>query len=430
MANNYSRKIAVIGLGYVGLPIVVAFAQKQKVIAFDLDDKRIVELSKGYDRTSEVLARDLTNSNLFFTSNSSDIKEADFYIIAVPTPINDAKQPDLRCLISASQIVGGQLKCGDIVVYESTVYPGATEEDCAPILECFSGLRCGVDFFIGYSPERINPGDKQHAFTNIKKVVSAQNAEVLDIVASVYESVVVAGVHKSQSIKVAEAAKIIENTQRDINIALINELALIFEKMGIDTHDVLAAAATKWNFLPFEPGLVGGHCIGVDPYYLAYKASILGVHPQVILAGRRVNDGIGKYIAEQTVKQMIKSNKPVNNAKVAILGLTFKENCNDIRNTRVADIINELKDYKISVLVHDPLADVAQAKKEYGIDLVDIEDLKAVDVIILSVAHDFYLTMPMEDLIEKIIAPKLIIDVKSVLDRAKLAQCGVTVWRL
>lgn len=430
MIHKYPRSISVIGLGYVGLPIAVAFGYKQKIVAFDINKERIAELKKGYDCTLEIAATDLASPNLCFTSDPSVIKKADFHVIAVPTPINEAKQPDLNCLLSASKIVGEWLKCGDIVVYESTVYPGATEEDCVPILEKFSGLKCGIDFFVGYSPERINPGDKKHGFTNIKKVVSAQDDEVLDVVARVYESVVAAGVHKAHSIKIAEAAKIIENTQRDINIALINELALIFEKMEIDTNDVLDTAATKWNFLPFKPGLVGGHCIGVDPYYLAYKASILGLNPQIILAGRRVNDNMGKYIAEQTIKRMIKLGKPIKNAKAAVFGITFKENCNDIRNSRVIDIVLELENYQVDVCVHDPLADAKQVKKEYGIDLVKIDGITAVDVIILAVAHDFYLRMSIEDLVKKLTDPRLVIDIKGVLDRKKLIECGTEVWRL
>ena len=430
MVSKYSRKIAVIGLGYVGLPIAVAFGRKTTVVAFDINEKRITELKQDFDNTLEVTSDDLINSKMLLTANPSDLRKADFHIIAVPTPINEAKQPDLSCLLGASKIVGEQLKQEDIVVYESTVYPGATEEDCVPVLERFSGLKCGRDFFVGYSPERINPGDKKHGFTSIKKVVSAQNEEILDIVTAVYESVIVAGVYKAQSIKVAEAAKIIENTQRDLNIALINELSLIFGIMGIDTNDVLTAAATKWNFLPFKPGLVGGHCIGVDPYYLAYKANVLGLHPQVILSGRRVNDNMGKYIAEQTIKQMVKFNQPINGAKVAILGLTFKENCNDIRNTRVVDIVTELKNYHINVFVHDPLADAKQVQEEYGINLVNFETIADVDVIILAVVHDFYLQISLEDLIKKIKMPGLIIDVKGVLDREQVAKHKINIWRL
>lgn len=428
ITNN--RKISVIGLGYVGLPMAVEFGKKQEVIAFDINSKRISELKNSNDLTLEMAAEDLKQAQLFLTSDPADLKQADFHIIAVPTPINKAKQPDLGCLLSASELVGKQLKRGDIVVYESTVYPGATEEDCAPILEKFSGLKCGIDFFIGYSPERINPGDKEHAFKNICKVVSGQNQEVLEIIANVYSSVVTAGVYKASSIKVAEAAKVIENTQRDINIALINELAVIFEKLNIDTSEVLAAAGTKWNFLPFKPGLVGGHCIGVDPYYLTYKANILGVNPQVILAGRRINDDMGKYVAEQTIKKMIKLGKTVNCAKIAILGITFKENCNDIRNTKVVDIIEELKNYHVNVLVHDPLASVEDVEHEYQIKLSSWDDIKNVDAIILAVAHKFYLSFPLEKLMAKLLKPGLLIDIKSVIDRGKINNTEVEVWRL
>ncbi len=424
------RKISVIGLGYVGLPMAVEFAKKQKVVAFDINSKRIDALRNGVDQTLEVAATDLSSANLLFTSNPEDLKQADFHIIAVPTPINKAKQPDLGCLLSASELVGKQLKKGDIVVYESTVYPGATEEDCVPVLEKFSGLRCGVDFYIGYSPERINPSDKEHTFKSIRKVVSGQTPEVLEIVADVYSSVVTAGVYKASSIMVAEAAKVIENTQRDINIALINELALIFEKLNIDTAEVLAAAGTKWNFLPFKPGLVGGHCIGVDPYYLTYKANMLGLNPQVILSGRRINDDMGKYVAEQTIKKMVRMGKAVNGANVAILGLTFKEDCNDIRNTRVVDIIEELRSYHVNVLVHDPLADAEEVKHEYGIILSDWDDIRDVDAIVLAVAHKFYLDMPIKELVAKAVEPKLLIDVKSVIDKEVLAKYNVAVWRL
>lgn len=430
MEFNHKRKISVIGLGYVGLPMAVEFGLKHEVVSFDINPRRIHELQEGFDRTLEVEPQQLLSSKLVLTADPNDLKKADFHIVAVPTPINDAKQPDLNCILNASEILGKQLKKGDIVVYESTVYPGATEDECIPVLEKFSGLKCGEDFFVGYSPERINPGDKEHTFKSIKKVVSAQNAEILEIVASVYGSVVEAGVHRAHSIKVAEAAKVIENTQRDINIALINELATIFEKMDIDTNDVLAAAGTKWNFLNFRPGLVGGHCIGVDPYYLTYKANILGLNPQVILAGRRINDNMGKYIAEQTIKRIIKVGKPVNNATIAILGITFKENCNDIRNSRVIDIANELKSYHINVLVHDPLADEESVRREYGINLIDWEKIKDVDCLILAVAHDFYTQSDISELVTKITKPKIIIDVKSVLDKEQLKKLNVHYWRL
>lgn len=418
------------GLGYVGLPMAVEFGKMQKVIAFDINSKRIAELKNNVDRTLEIDAESLKMAKLFLTDNPIDLKQADFHIIAVPTPINKAKQPDMGCLISASELVGGQLKKGDIVVYESTVYPGATEEECASVLENFSGLRCGVDFFIGYSPERINPGDKEHSFKSICKLVSGQTPEVLEIIANVYSSVINAGVYKVSSIKVAEAAKVIENTQRDINIALVNELAIIFERLNIDTAEVLAAAGTKWNFLPFKPGLVGGHCIGVDPYYLTYKANMLGLNPQVILSGRRVNDNMGKYIAEQTIKKMIKSGKQINRTTVAIFGLTFKENCNDIRNSRVIDIIEELRNYYINVLVHDPLANPEEVKHAYDIDLSDLAKIENVDAIILAVSHKFYLDMPVKDLVAKLANPRLIIDVKSVLNKIILLQNDVDVWRL
>jgi UDP-N-acetyl-D-galactosamine dehydrogenase len=424
------RRISVIGLGYVGLPMAVEFGKKQSVVAFDINSKRIEELKKGQDNTFEVDSKDLLTAHLLLTSNPNDLKQADFHIIAVPTPINKAKQPDLGCLISASELVGNQLKKGDIIVYESTVYPGATEEECVPVLEQFSGLKCGKDFFIGYSPERINPGDKEHTFKTIRKVVSGQNPEMLEVIASIYSSVVTAGVYKASSIKVAEAAKVIENTQRDINIALINELALIFEKLNIDTKEVLDAAGTKWNFLPFKPGLVGGHCIGVDPYYLTYKANVLGLNPQVILSGRRVNDDMGKYVAEQTVKQMVKLSKPINGATVAILGLTFKEDCNDMRNSRVIDLVDELRKYHINVLVHDPLADPLDVKDKYNVTLNDWQDIKNMDAIILAVSHRHYLEMSIENLITKLNAPKLLIDVKSVIDKNILVKNNVNFWRL
>lgn len=428
--SKLKRKISVIGLGYVGLPIAVAFAKQQEVIAFDVSERRITALKSGVDVTLETEFHDLQLSTLCFTADPAEIKRADFHIIAVPTPINKARQPDLSCLFSASEIVGKQLTKGDIVVYESTVYPGTTEEECVPILEKASGLKCGQDFFVGYSPERINPGDKKHNFSNILKVVSGQNAEVLDVIAAVYSTVVLAGVYRANNIKVAEAAKIIENTQRDVNIALINELALIFEKLGIDTVDVLDAAATKWNFLPFKPGLVGGHCIGVDPYYLAHKASILGINPEVILSGRRINDNMGKYVAEQTIKQMIKLGLAVNGAKVAILGLTFKENCNDIRNTKVVDIITELRSYGVEVIVHDPIADPDEVRHEYDVELIKWENLPSVHAIVAAVAHDFYLQQPMKVFSHKLLTPKLIIDVKSMFDREQLVVHDINLWRL
>ena len=351
---NSERIISVIGLGYVGLPVAVAFGKVRRTIGFDINPLRISELQAGFDRTGEVTGTDLQNSDIAFTDKVAELAGADFHIVAVPTPVDEAHQPDLTLMYKASETVGRALKKGDIVVYESTVYPGVTEDECVPVLERVSGLQCGRDFTVGYSPERINPGDKEHTFTKIKKVVSGQDAATLEIVARVYESVVTAGVHRATSIKVAEAAKVIENTQRDLNIALMNELALIFDRMGIDTNEVLEAAGTKWNFLPFRPGLVGGHCIGVDPYYLTHKAEKIGYIPQVILAGRRINDGMGKFIAQRTVKEMIHAGHNVLGNRVTVLGLTFKENCPDLRNSKVIDIIRELQDYGIDVQVCDP----------------------------------------------------------------------------
>lgn len=425
-----SRKVCVIGLGYVGLPVAVAFGNIQPVIAFDINSRRVDQLKNGIDITGEIDKAELQQSQLHFTTNPTDLEQADFYIIAVPSPINQAKQPDFTHLISASRILGKQLKQGDIVVYESTVYPGATEERCIPVLEEVSGLKSKKDFFVGYSPERINPGDKERTFTKIKKVVAAQTPESLEIVADVYSQVVKAGVHKVSSIMVAEAAKVIENTQRDINIALINELALIFNKLNIDTEEVLLAAGTKWNFLPFRPGLVGGHCIGVDPYYLTHKAIECGVHPEVILAGRRINDNMGKYIAEQTIKQISRLGKKLKDAKVGILGLTFKENCNDIRNSRVIDIIHELRSYHVNVLVHDPIADHEHVHHEYGIKLTSWADLSNLDAIVLAVAHDTFKQLSHGEITEKLSNPKLFMDVKSAMTHLPLTDHGVTVWRL
>ncbi|MBA3662181.1 MAG: nucleotide sugar dehydrogenase [Gammaproteobacteria bacterium] len=430
MEKDVGYHISVIGLGYVGLPVAVAFGKKQRVIAFDINPKRITELQKGYDHTQEVSTEELAETNLLFTHHATDLKQANFHIIAVPTPINLAKQPDLSHLLSASTLVAPHLKKGDIVVYESTVYPGVTEEICAPVLEKESGLKCGVDFFVGYSPERLNPGDSQYSFTNICKVVSGQTPAILDIIADVYGSVVTAGVFKASSIKVAEAAKVIENTQRDLNIALINEISIIFNKLGIDTAEVLEAAGTKWNFLPFKPGLVGGHCIGVDPYYLTHKANMSGVHPEVILAGRRINDNMGKYIAERTVKEINRLGKPVNGARIGVMGLTFKENCSDIRNTKVIDIIQELNSFHANIILHDPRANREMTKKEYDLEIVDWDLFTDLDAIILAVAHDSYRDHPLEDFVRRLNNPKLIIDIKGVLDPIKLREQGVHVWRL
>ena len=406
-----NRKISVIGLGYVGLPLAVAFGKKSPVIAFDIKESRISELKAGVDNTLEVEIDELRQAQLSFTSDPEDLNQADFHIVAVPTPIDDSKRPDLTPLLKASETIGSVLKMGDIVVYESTVYPGATEEDCVPVLEKISGLTCGVDFFVGYSPERINPGDKEHSFTKITKVVSGQTPEILKVVSDVYSSVVEAGVYEASSIKVAEAAKVIENTQRDINIAFINELKIIFDKMDINIYEVLESAKTKWNFLDFKPGLVGGHCIGVDPYYLTHKAQQLGYQPEVILAGRRINDGMGKYIAEQIVKKMITNNIHVHGSKVGVLGFTFKENCPDVRNTKVVDIINELKCYCIEPVVYDPVADSDNAYKYYGVKLNKIDDLKTCKVIIVAVAHEVFKSTSVVKLLSSC---EIIIDIKNI----------------
>jgi UDP-N-acetyl-D-galactosamine dehydrogenase len=426
----HNRKISVIGLGYVGLPVAVEFGKNQQVIGFDINSIRIEELKKGIERTNEVDVEDLTRANILYTCNAEDLKKADFHIIAVPTPVNKAKQPDLRPVIKASRTVGKQLKKGDIVVYESTVYPGATEEDCIPVLEQESGLIWGIDFNVGYSPERINPGDRQHTFKTITKVVSGDTPETLETVASVYESVVKAGVHKAATIKVAEAAKVIENTQRDLNISLMNELALIFNKMDIDTRDVLAAASTKWNFLPFDPGLVGGHCIGVDPYYLTYKSATLGYTPQVILSGRSINDSMGNFIAAQTVKELIKAEKCVRGSVVTILGFTFKENVPDIRNTRVIDIYRELQTYGINVQVFDPLSDSNEIMEEYGVKLSSEDELKPAHAVLLAVPHDYFLDKDWSYLLGLLHDETgIVIDIKAKLERERVPK-GIKLWRL
>lgn len=381
-------KIAIIGLGYVGLPLAVEFGKKFPTLGFDINKARIEELKNGQDHTLEVSPEELKQSaQLSYSCDLEELKQANFYIVTVPTPIDEHRQPDLTPLVKASETLGKVIKAGDIVVYESTVYPGATEEDCIPVIERISGLKFNQDFYAGYSPERINPGDKEHRVTNIKKVTSGSTPEIAEFVDSVYRSIIVAGTYKASSIKVAEAAKVIENTQRDLNIALINELAVIFNKLGIDTEEVLLAAGTKWNFLPFRPGLVGGHCIGVDPYYLTHKAQAIGYHPEVILAGRRINDGMSKYVVGQLVKQMIKQQINVSGARVLVLGLTFKENCPDIRNTKVVDILAELKDYGMQPDVYDPWIDAAEAEHEYKLTPVQQPEAQAYDAIILAVAH-------------------------------------------
>jgi UDP-N-acetyl-D-galactosamine dehydrogenase len=429
--KDRARKIAVVGLGYVGLPIAVAFGKQQRVIGFDINKAKIAELQKGIDHTGEVSDEDLKATDVQYTSQPSELKAADFIIVAVPTPINDALQPDLTALRKSSELIGANLSPGSIVVFESTVYPGATEEVCQPILEQASGLKCGVDFKLGYSPERINPGDKEHRLETIVKVVSAQDSVSLEIVAKTYELVVKAGIHRASSIKVAEAAKVIENTQRDLNIALMNELALIFHRLGIDTKSVLEAAGTKWNFLKFSPGLVGGHCIGVDPYYLTSKAESVGYHPQVILAGRRINNGMGKFVAEQTMKRLSDLARPVNDLKVAVLGLTFKENVPDLRNSRVPDIIRELREYGVQVLVHDPVASPEEAVAEYGIHLSKWDDLKNIDGLVIAVAHRAYRDMGIPSLFKPLRSQweGVVMDVKCLLEPEDLPKT-LNYWRL
>ncbi|HBG05621.1 MAG: GDP-mannose dehydrogenase [Geobacteraceae bacterium GWC2_58_44] len=428
MAHN--RTVSVIGLGYVGLPVAVAFGKHKRTVGFDINAVRIAELKAGQERTGEVTPEELRSADILFTDSLDELRLADFHIVAVPTPVDDAKQPDLTPMLRASETVGKALKRGDIVVYESTVYPGVTEDECVPVLERVSGLLCGKDFTVGYSPERINPGDKEHTFTKIMKVVSGQDAATLDIVARVYESVVTAGVHRAASIKVAEAAKVIENTQRDLNIALMNELALIFDRMGIDTNEVLEAAGTKWNFLKFSPGLVGGHCIGVDPYYLTHKAEKIGYIPQVILAGRRINDGMGKFIAQRTVKEMIHAGHSILGSTVTVLGLTFKEDCPDLRNSKVVDIIAELKDYGLNVQVHDPLADASEAAHEYSIALTPFEELKPAAAVVVAVSHRSYRDLSTDQLKQLMGESPVLADVKGIYHAPALAGAGIRVWRL
>jgi UDP-N-acetyl-D-galactosamine dehydrogenase len=423
--------VAVLGLGYVGLPVAVAFGRQRRTIGYDLSKKRVENLKHLVDTTGEVSSAELAEARHWRPStNPADLGHADFVIVAVPTPISAARQPDLRPLQSASEAVGRHMKPGATVIYESTVYPGCTEEVCVPILEKSSGMRWRQDFHVGYSPERINPGDREHAFTKIKKIVSADDADTLEKLAALYASVVEAGVYRAPSIRVAEAAKVIENTQRDLNIAFVNELAIIFERLGIDTGEVLKAAGTKWNFLPFRPGLVGGHCIGVDPYYLTHKAELAGYHPEVILAGRRINDGMGAYIARKTVQQMIHAGRNIKGARVNLLGLTFKENVADIRNSKVVDIIRELHEFGVETFVHDPLASADDALHEYGLKLTDWDCLPAADALILAVAHRPFLEFPNEQVLRKIVRRGCVIDVKSVLDAEALRREGLTVWRL
>ena len=423
--------IAVVGLGYVGLPLAVEFGRKMPTIGFDLSEQKIRAYREFIDPTGEVSSETLKAANqLSVTSDPARLKEADFIIVAVPTPVDDAHSPDFSPLVGASESVGRNMKRGTTVVFESTVYPGATEEVCIPIMERLSGMQWKKDFFVGYSPERINPGDKERTLTRIVKVVAGDTPETLERVAQVYSSVITAGVHKASSIAVAEAAKVIENTQRDLNIALMNELAIIFHRIGIDTLEVLQAAGTKWNFLPFRPGLVGGHCIGVDPYYLTYKAEKLGYHPQVILAGRRINDGMGKYIAEQTVKKMIQAGFPVGGDDVIVLGMTFKENCPDIRNTKVVDVIRELQSYGVKVHVHDPVAADEEARHEYGIPLTSWDNLPRSAAIVYAVAHSEFAKRPIEDYLNKLAPKGVMIDVKGQVNASAYAPHGIGVWRL
>ena len=426
-------KMSIIGLGYVGLPIAVAFAKHVEVIGFDINDKKIENYTSGVDPTREVGSDTISTTSVQFTSDERKLKNASFHIVAVPTPINSDKTPDLRPVIGACHLLGRNLSDGSVIVFESTVYPGVTEEVCVPILEEESGLKCGIGFKVGYSPERINPGDKIHRLETIVKVVSGMDKESLEVIAKVYKLVALAGIFEAESIKVAEAAKVIENSQRDINIAFINELSIIFNRMSIDTKAVLDAANTKWNFLKFSPGLVGGHCIGVDPYYLTYKAEQFGYHSQVILSGRRINDYMGKYVAENLVKSLIKADVPIRTARVAILGLTFKENCPDIRNSRVVDIISELKEYGIEPLIHDPVADPEEAQKEYFINLCSAVDLYALDAVVVAVAHDEYKELnvnKISDMFHQTTHGKVIVDVKGILDKITLEKAGYRYWRL
>lgn len=428
------KKIALLGLGYVGMPIAVSFARKCNVIGYDSNIHKIELYKKGIDPTMEVGNEIIKTSTVEFTADEKRLREANFYIVAVPTPVNSDHTPDLSPVEKASEILGRNLTSGSVVVYESTVYPGVTEEVCIPILERESSLKCGVDFKVGYSPERINPGDKVHRLESITKIVSGMDEEALDIIAKIYELVVEAGVYKAESIKVAEAAKVIENSQRDINIAFMNELSIIFNKLGIDTQAVLNAAGTKWNFLSFYPGLVGGHCIGVDPYYLTYKAEMMGYHSQIILSGRRINDDMGKYVAEQTIKQLIAVNRSIKDARVACLGITFKENCPDARNSKVVDILKELREYGIKAIVCDPVADAVEAKMFYGIELVSLRELRDLDVLIIAVAHKEFMSISNHEMDAMFKTgrnnQKIIIDVKGIKNKKEMDNLGYQYWRL
>jgi len=427
---NPQRAISVIGLGYVGLPVAVAFAQTRRVIGFDINTARIAELQRGQDHTGEVQPEALKAANLHLTSRPADLREADFHIVAVPTPVDSARDPDLGALVGASEMLGGQLKPGDVVVYESTVYPGVTEEVCVPVLERASGLALGRDFSVGYSPERINPGDKQHAFTNILKVVSASDPETLDIVAEVYGSVVRAGIHRAPNIRIAEAAKVIENTQRDLNIALMNELAMLFHRLQIDTQEVLAAASTKWNFLPFTPGLVGGHCIGVDPYYLTYKARQLGLHPEVVLAGRRINDGMTAYVAQRLIKAIVRNGRRPRPSRVTVLGITFKEDVPDTRNSKVAELVGILRDHGLEVQAHDPLIAAHGSDPENGLTITPFDQLKPAQCVVLAVPHAQYREggwRLLRQLLDR--DAIMVMDIRGALNRSECPE-GIEYWRL
>ena len=425
------KNIAVIGLGYVGLPLAIEFGKKFTTVGYDLSERKVASYRDGRDPSGDVSGDDFRAAkHLSFTTDPSHLSKADYIIVAVPTPVDAAHQPDFSPLVSASASAGKHLKRGAIVIYESTVYPGATEEVCIPILERESGLKWMKDFHVGYSPERVNPGDKERTITKVTKVVSGDDAATLNKVADLYGRIITAGVHRVSSIKVAEAAKVIENTQRDLNIALMNELALIFDRLGIDTLEVLEAAGTKWNFLPFRPGLVGGHCIGVDPYYLTHKAEMLGYHPEVILAGRRINDSMAVFVAQQTVKQLLRAGNPVRNAKVIVLGLTFKENCSDLRNSKVANVVSELQDFGCDVSVHDPVADPDDAMHEYQIPLVAWDDLPEADAIVAAVSHREYLALPNAELLAKLAPGGVFVDVKSAYDGVAIKASGFKLWRL
>ena len=425
------QTVAVIGLGYVGLPLAVEFGKRFRTIGFDISTKRVDQCARHFDPNGEVTSADfLAATKLQVTNDERELVQADCIIIAVPTPVDAAHQPDFSALLGASRSAACHMKRGAVIIYESTVYPGATEEICIPVLEQHSGMKWKEGFNVGYSPERINPGDKNHTLTNIIKVVAGDNQETLEKVAQLYGAVVKAGIHRASSIKVAEAAKVIENTQRDLNIALMNELSIIFNKLGIDTLEVLEAAGTKWNFLPFRPGLVGGHCIGVDPYYLTHKAEMLGYHPEVILAGRRINDAMGQFVAEQTVKHMVRSGLQISGSRVSVLGVTFKENCPDLRNTKVIDIVRELERFGVRVDVHDPVAPPAEAKREYAIELLPWDALPKAQALIVAVTHDQFLARPVSDYVEKLQAGGCFMDVKSKFDCDELRRHGLSVWRL